>query len=313
MQDDSVPVQMLLTSPQLRNLNKGKPFQMSHNQLINGTGNKHVELHLSPDEHHRLMKNIQYGKGHRFKMDEIRGGSFLGSLGKVAKSVTKVIPKSVAQTAVDLALNTTPLGGTPIGNALGQTAVNSAYGSGFNVGNFLKKNIPKNVVKDVINTGLSKVGANNPITQSLVNTGVNSAYGGKLQKGSPEMKAKMAHLRSLRKGKGIGSIVKGVINNVKKNGIRKGVADSLVDGINSATGTKVGNVLQPLIHQGINKGLDKVNIGVGMNPCSQLTNEVKMKAYRKGGKRGGNIIVASLGGKSGYLNGNIQGGSFLGF
>ena len=367
MQDHSIPVQMLLTSPQLRNLNNGKAFQMSHHQLINGTGNKHVELHLSPDEHHRLMKNIQYGKGHRFKMNEIRGGSFLGSLSKAAKSITKVIPKSVAQTGVDIALNSTPLGGTPIGNELGQTIVNKAYGNGLfgDIGHAIKKAIPKNIAKDVINTGLSTIGANNPITQSLVNTGVNSAYGhglfsnignaikkavpksvakdivktglqtvglnnpiaqslvnagvnsaysgGKLKKGSLEMKARMAHLRSMRKGKGIGSFVKGIASNVKKSGIRNGLADSLIDGINSVSGTKLGNTLQPLIHQGINKGLDKVNVGVGINPCSQLTDEVRTKVY-KTGRRRGNGIIGTIGGTSGFNHGNgLHGGSFASF
>jgi hypothetical protein len=307
-------MQMMLTAPQLRNLNNQKSFQMSHHQLINGTGGtKHVELELTPEGHHRLFKNINAGKGHRFKPHEINGGSFFGTLKKIGNVAKSVIPKNIVKDAANFAINRTPLGNNPIASSLINAGVDKAYGNGLfsSIGKVLNK-IPKDFTKNLINKGLDVAGVSNPILKGVVNAGVDGAYkatGGKLVKGSAESKARMAHLRSL-KGKGIGSFLKNTVKSIKNNGIRGTASNLLTEGINKATGSQLGNSLQPLINQGINKGLDRLNVGVGINPCSCLVRDVKRKPYRSGKNYGG-AIVASLGGLEGYNHGNnIHGGSF---
>ena len=102
--------------------------------------------------------------------------------------------------------------------------------------------------------------------------------GGKLKKGSAEMKEKMARLRSMRKGGDIlGNLRKAF--DPKQNGvakafnqakttvapyIRPAITQGIAAGIDMMTGTPIGSIATPGISRAVNSGLDRANIGVGL-------------------------------------------------
>ena len=99
---DMDTVKLRLTTSQLRNLQSGKSFQLSHPQL-SGRSNGTHEIELKLPSHHtsRLMKNMSMGKGFRFPasgMPEalVEGGStYLQRLGRRARNTFRPVAKAV--------------------------------------------------------------------------------------------------------------------------------------------------------------------------------------------------------------------------
>jgi hypothetical protein len=120
-----------------------------------------------------LKRTVQSGRGIILRPDDIVGGEGLfSSLKKAASSsIGKAVIKTIAKEALPVVANT-------IG-----TAVAARTG----------------------NQGLGNIASS--LTTSLGNEGVKQATGGKLIKGSPEMKAHMARLRAMKKGKSGGSFL----------------------------------------------------------------------------------------------------------
>ena len=94
-------IKVNLTTPQLRNYQNQKPFQLSHSQLSgNSKGNHTVEIHLNPPSFTKLLKNMNQGKGFRFSPNHIQGGSFLGDIARKVGHHAKDIAIDVAKDAV---------------------------------------------------------------------------------------------------------------------------------------------------------------------------------------------------------------------
>jgi hypothetical protein len=111
-------VKLRLTTSQLRNLQKGRSFQLSHPQLSGHSKGQH-EIEISLPSHHtkNLMKNLSIGKGFRFPahssslddkkidMEEIEGGStYLQRLARRTKNTFRPVEK-VARPFIKPALN----------------------------------------------------------------------------------------------------------------------------------------------------------------------------------------------------------------
>ena len=104
-------ISLVISKAHARKLQKGMPFQMKHDHLVNGHPDGiEVELHMPRAEANRLRRNIRAGKGHRFK--KVVGGAvswrrdfvrparkFLQS--KSGKALTSAIGNKILKTAND--------------------------------------------------------------------------------------------------------------------------------------------------------------------------------------------------------------------
>jgi hypothetical protein len=167
------------------------------------------------------------------------------------------------------------------------------------VGHGFFGNIAKSVLKSVAPTVIDYVGDKTktrgltdaivkPIANNVIDLGVNQVSGGRLMKGSPEMKERMAMLRGMRKGAGhkmkmdmgmdmVGGnvfddirngfnrtftpalgkdIQKSLTSPIAKN-VYKTVADASLGALGTATGTPI---LSGIASQGINALIDGANI-----------------------------------------------------
>ena len=60
-------MKLILTDAQLKKMKSPGPFQLSHRQLSGNSKGKHeIMLNLPETETHKLVPNIQKGKGFRF-------------------------------------------------------------------------------------------------------------------------------------------------------------------------------------------------------------------------------------------------------
>ena len=293
-------IQVFLTTAQKRNFEHGKAFQLSSSQLQETTGKHHVEIYLSGPHYHKLMKNIKGHKGFRFTPEIVLGGSILSSLGKAAKSVGRFIAHNVSKDAVKSGLNglamvgSTALGHPELG-ALASHGINMAVDAGY--GHHDKsvsmRDHAMNTARDIGNHYAPQAEQyaqhHHPHAYQAYQVGrqIHSDYkgyggrgmkGGKLKKGSAEMKEKMARLRSMRKGGDIlGNLRKAF--DPKQNGvaktfnqakstvapyIRPAITQGIAAGIDMMTGTPIGSVATPAISRAVNSGLDRANIGVGL-------------------------------------------------
>jgi hypothetical protein len=132
----------------------------------------------------------------------------------------------------------------------------------------IAKTVGKKVAKKVAEKGLDYIGektGQSGITNALkgsvdglVDVGANKIYGGKLTKGSPEMKARMAKLRNMRKGKGVKS----------EEEIEGGnVFDDIRNGWNRTFNKKLGREIKDVFTskpaRGVYKGLSRGALALG--------------------------------------------------
>jgi hypothetical protein len=137
-------------------------------------------------------------------------------------------------------------------------------GSGF-FGN-IAKSVGKKVAKAVADKGLDYIGektGQSGITNALkgsvdglVEVGANKISGGKLTKGSPEMKAHMARIRGMRKGKGMQMEMEG-----------GNIFDDIRNGFNRTFHPKLGREIKSAFEskpaREIYKGLSRAGLQVG--------------------------------------------------
>ena len=102
-------VKLRLTTSQLRNLQEGRSFQLSHPQLLGHSKGEHEVEILLPSQHtKKLMKNLSIEKGFRFpahysslgdkkiNMEEIEGGStYLQRLARRTRNTCRPVEKVV--------------------------------------------------------------------------------------------------------------------------------------------------------------------------------------------------------------------------
>ena len=310
-------VEVFLTTTQKRNFEQGKSFQLSNKQLETKSGKHHVEIHLSGQHYHKLLRNVKENKGFRFTPEIVLGGSLLGSLGNIAKKVGKFVTHHVSKDVVKAGLNTLAMGassllGHPELGALATQGINMGVDSAYNHNdkNMSMRDHAINTANDIgnhygnqaYNYGHEYAQDNHPDMYRMYQMGhqIHSDYngygrglkktkketGGKLKKGSQEMKEKMARLRAMKKNGGniLSDINKAF--NPKQNGvanafnqvkdvvqpyIRPAITQGLVGGINMMTGVPVGSIAQPGISYGVNTALDKLNIGIGLRGRGKRT------------------------------------------
>jgi hypothetical protein len=140
-------------------------------------------------------------------------------------------------------------------------------GSGF-FGN-IAKNIGKKVAKTVAEKGLDYVGEKtgqkgitNALKNSvdgLVDVGADKITGGKMKKGSPEMAAHMARLRSMRKGKGV--------QEIEGEGIFEDLGRDIKNGFNKTFNPKLGRKIKDAFTskpaREVYKGLANAGLRIG--------------------------------------------------
>lgn len=103
-------VKLKLTTPQLKSLQKGKAFQLSHCQLSgNSKGIHEIEIKLPAHHTKKMMKNMMIGRGYRFPnqndddSDSEEGGS-IRSLANKAKHAIKKVASVALPVLKDIAL-----------------------------------------------------------------------------------------------------------------------------------------------------------------------------------------------------------------
>ena len=173
-------VELVLTTAQLRKFQKHQPFQVKVEQLKNihtqTSAKHHVEIMLNKKHYGKLLRNVRQNKGFRFTPEIIQGGDILGDVGGFFDTISKPlrdIPAPIFDKIVDGVKDV----GSKAGDTYKATVGVNPFDIGFKIGN------------------------------EIVGPALDRAISGKgLKKGSPEMKAKMAKLRAMRKTKNGGGM-----------------------------------------------------------------------------------------------------------
>ena len=146
-------VKLKLTTPQLKSLQKGKAFQLSHIQLSgNSKGIHEIEIKLPSHHTKKMMKNMMIGRGYRFPnrnendsddgnnsgSDNDEKGGSIRSLAKKAKDAVKAVASKALPMVKEIAL---PIVKDVATNAL-KSYINST-GTIPIVGGQLKSGIPQ--------------------------------------------------------------------------------------------------------------------------------------------------------------------------
>jgi hypothetical protein len=176
------------------------------------------------------------------------------------------------------------------------TSAKVLNGSGF-FGN-IAKTVGKKVAKTVAEKGLDYIGEKtgqkgitNALKNSvddLVDVGADKITGGKMKKGSPEMAAHMARLRSMRKGKGMQTEIEG-----------NGVFDDIKNGWNRTFNPKLGREIKKAFTskpaREIYKGLSSVGLKLGSSftglPLGLAQDEINKQIDGASIKRRSNVMV----------------------
>jgi hypothetical protein len=87
----SEKIELNLTAAQLRKMKTGKPFQLSHVQLMEGTtSSRHeVEISVSAQTAKKIRSALKRGKGFRFSPSLIEGGSLKSFMKSASNTVQK--------------------------------------------------------------------------------------------------------------------------------------------------------------------------------------------------------------------------------
>ena len=253
MKKDYVPHQIHLTMSQIKKLGSGLSTNLKHSQM--GADKGEAVVMLTPQNARKMLTAYRKGKGMRLCMSPDEMDRTL-VVGRGFKDVLKMGAKKLAHygtTALGTAVGTyfgNPVAGMALGEALGSAAEGAIdYGADEGekmVGKKMKKMTKQRkakVVKEAIEDAVEelppevkkvakKVMKEMPevvaVPSKYVGEGLyapmakgcglgGGLYGGKLKKGSPEMKERMAKLRAMKKG---GNILdaKFSINDVKSAG-----------------------------------------------------------------------------------------------
>jgi hypothetical protein len=180
------------------------------------------------------------------------------------------------------------------------TADKIVNGSGF-FGN-IAKTVGKKVAKTVAEKGLDYIGektGQKGITNALkgsvdglVDIGADKITGGKMKKGSPEMAAHMARLRSMRKGKGMQTEIEG-------EGIFEDLGRDIKRGFNKTFNPKLGRKIKDAFTskpaREIYKGLTDFGLNVGSKltglPLGLAQGEINRQIDGASIKRRSNVMV----------------------
>jgi hypothetical protein len=259
-----IPHQLHLTKAQKINLIKGKPVNVSHANMGSGAGN--VVITLTPTNARKMMTAYKNGKGVRLSMSQPElmgtykhGKGFFDDVGSF---FTRDIPTFFTQTAPRFLIRDAvpAVVGGLTGIAAGVAGANPVLGAVAGAAASAGTKAGTDALADQLGLGLYGVSATGGhglygVMGSRGGRGKLSIThgGGKMKKGSPEMKAHMAKLRAMRKGnKG-----EGILDDIKagaeragqfvKEGAKKAI--DLVGGEKAAKdlGIKAGKmVLDPL-------------------------------------------------------------------
>jgi hypothetical protein len=131
----------------------------------------------------------------------------------------------------------------------------------------------------------------------LVDVGADKITGGRMKKGSPEMAAHMARLRSMRKGKGMQTEIEG-----------EGIFDDIKNGWNRTFNPKLGRKIKDAFTskpaREVYKGLANVGLKIGSSftglPLGLAQGEIDRQIDGASIKRRSNIMV-----KEGTLVGGV--------
>ena len=190
-------VTLLLNSRQLAALSRGKSFRLTADQLAGSDPriSKQVEVELPPKLVSRINRAKRRNSGVVIPQGaaSVSGGAFnvkdFGNLlASGAEQIKKAVPKKVVKGIARGALGAVGVDGA-VADSLVDNTVNSAYSTNFKEKGSMKKfgrRAAAGVAQDGLEYGVAKV-------QSAI-------AGGRLQKGSPEMKERMAALRAMRRG-----------------------------------------------------------------------------------------------------------------
>ena len=87
----SEKIELNLTAAQLRKMKTGKPFQLSHVQLVEGTtlSRHEVEISVSANTAKKIRSALKRGKGFRFSPSLIEGGSLKSFMKSASNTVQK--------------------------------------------------------------------------------------------------------------------------------------------------------------------------------------------------------------------------------
>jgi hypothetical protein len=183
----------------------------------------------------------------------------------------------------------------------------------------IAKNIGKKVAKIVAEKGLDYIGqrtGQKGITNALkgsvdglVDVGAEKITGGKLTKGSQEMKDHMARLRSMRKGKGMQTEIEG-----------EGIFDDIKNGWNRTFNPKLGRKIKKAFTskpaREIYKGLADFGLNVGSKltglPLGLAQGEINRQIDGASIKRRSNILVKGGTLKDGVPQVQVRGRGFTG-
>jgi hypothetical protein len=183
----------------------------------------------------------------------------------------------------------------------------------------ITKNIGKKVAKKVAEKGLDYIGqrtGQKGITNALkgsvdglVDVDAEKITGGKLTKGSQEMKDHMARLRSMRKGKGMQTEIEG-----------EGIFDDIKNGWNRTFNPKLGRKIKKAFTskpaREIYKGLADFGLNVGSKltglPLGLAQGEINRQIDGASIKRRSNILVKGGTLKDGVPQVQVRGRGFTG-
>lgn len=265
-----IPHQLHLTKAQKINLIKGKPVNVSHSNMGSGAGN--VVITLTPTNARKMMTAYKNGKGVRLSMSQPElmgtykhGKGFFDDVGSF---FTKDIPTFFTQTAPRFIIRDAipaAVGGLT-GIAAGVAGANPVLGAVAGAAAASGTKLGTDALADSLGLGLYGVSASGGhglygVQGARGGRGkLSITHGGGLKKGSAEMKAKMAKLRAMRKGKGMSCEYEegeGILDDIRagaeragqfvKEGAKKAI--DLVGGEEAAKalGVKAGKaVLDPL-------------------------------------------------------------------
>lgn len=228
MAEKLFPVQLYLTTAQLRKFQTSKAFQLRPEQISAGYDQSsmkhHVEIMLKKAHYRKLLNNAKNHKGFRFTPTIIQGGGILDNLKNFGNKVS-----NVAKSA----------------------------------GNAVVKYVPKKLVKDVAKAGVKAVAKKYGIDPTVtdiasegVDAGVDAGYAtqgkgigkARMVKGSKEAKEwgqRMKALQGKKSGKGIKDVGKSIKKAFQKAAptlqqIGKKVAPVLAGAAGAAAGEFVG-------------------------------------------------------------------------
>ena len=217
-------------------------FQLSHDQLVNGSGDHHVILHMHNKHHKQLEKAHRERKGFRFSPDKVAGGSIRDYFKKAKNALHSVgVTDNMMRSAGNSAVNQAELYANQHGVApiISHTVADYAHNR-INGGRLYDRHEHEHEHEH------------------------RHSKGGKLQKGSIEAKEHMKRLREMRKSKG-GKINMHLLKSVGKQIIHPIVTYGLTAGATALSGGDpfVGAVAGQVAGHYANNAIDKA-IGSGM-------------------------------------------------